>query len=88
MRPAGSLLLAIHYQNENCHPDGRIRTGVGAGEVAWRAEVLAATGRLFAGARAHDVTILPWNCLKAPRNRLRGLGNHLAFGGRQDAKAG
>ena len=44
-----SLVLAIHYQNENCHPDGRIRIGVGAGEVAWRAEVLAAAGRLFAG---------------------------------------
>ena len=53
-----SLLLAIHYQNENCHPDGRIRIGVGAGEAAWRAEVLAAAGRLFAGARAHGVPII------------------------------
>jgi len=52
------LLLAIHYQNENCHPDGRIRIGVGAGEAAWRAEVLAAAGRLFAGARARGVPII------------------------------
>ena len=57
MRPAGSLLLAIRYQNENCHPDGRIGIGVGAGEGASRAEVLAAAGRLFAGARRHDFTM-------------------------------
>jgi nicotinamidase-related amidase len=54
----GSLVLAIHYQNENCHPDGKIRIGIGAGEAAWRAEVLAAAGRLFAGARAQRVPIV------------------------------
>ncbi len=53
-----SLLLAIHYQNENCHPEGRVKIGVGTGEEAWRAEVLAAAARLFAGARAQRVPII------------------------------
>ncbi len=53
-----SLVLAVHYQNENCHPEGRIKIGVGSGEEAWRAEVLAAAGRLLAGARAHGVPII------------------------------
>ena len=53
-----SLVLAVHYQNENCHPEGRIKIGVGSGEEAWRAEVLAAAGRLLAGARAHGVPIV------------------------------
>ncbi|MEM8647173.1 MAG: hypothetical protein AAGF86_12615, partial [Pseudomonadota bacterium] len=25
------LLIALHYQNENCHPDGKIKVGISEG---------------------------------------------------------
>jgi nicotinamidase-related amidase len=53
-----SLVLALHYQNENCHPDGRIKVGVGQGEQAWRTAMLAAARRLLDGARSHGVPII------------------------------
>ncbi len=53
-RPA---IVALHYQNENCHPDGRIKVGIAADSVT-RGERLANAGRLFAAARAASVPIV------------------------------
>lgn len=53
----GVALVAMHYQNENCHPDGRIRVGIPA-DADWRWERLDAAKRLFAGARARGVPIV------------------------------
>jgi nicotinamidase-related amidase len=52
------LVLALHYQNENCHPEGRIKVGVSARERAWRSEMLAAARRLLDGARGQGVPII------------------------------
>ena len=50
----GTAIVANHYQNENCHPDGKIKVGIGA-DSEWRWERLENARRLFAGAR--DVRI-------------------------------
>jgi nicotinamidase-related amidase len=52
-----TALLALHYQNDVVHDDGRIRLGLAEGD-AQRAAVLDAAGRLFAGARAAGVSIV------------------------------
>jgi nicotinamidase-related amidase len=52
-----SLLLALHYQNEVLHRDGRIRLGVAANDPA-RDDLIAAAKRLLAGARAHHVPVV------------------------------
>ena len=57
-RSADSLLLALHYQNENCHPEGKIKVGIGDREQTWRTDMLAAAGRLLDGARRHGVPII------------------------------
>lgn len=54
---AGTVVLALHYQNENCHPDGRIRVGI-AEDAPWREPTLAAARRLHAGARAAGLPIV------------------------------
>lgn len=53
----GAVLLALHYQNENCHPDGKVRLGIAAG-AAGRDDVLGAAGRLIDGARALGVPVI------------------------------
>lgn len=50
-------LLALHYQNENCHPDGLIKVGIAA-DAPWREERMANARRLFAGVRAAGVPIV------------------------------
>ncbi|MEM6744708.1 MAG: isochorismatase family cysteine hydrolase [Pseudomonadota bacterium] len=50
-------LVAMHYQNENCHPDGKIRVGIPA-DAEWRWERLGAAKRLFSGARAKAAPIV------------------------------
>lgn len=50
-------LLAIHYQNENCHPDGKIKVGI-AEDAPWREERMGNARRLFAGLRAASVPIV------------------------------
>ena len=50
-------VLAIHYQNENCHPDGKIRVGIAA-DAAWRWERLRNAKRLLDGARATGASII------------------------------
>ncbi len=52
------VLVALHYQNENCHPDGKIRIGLAADAEDWRRDVMAAAGRLLAGARQHGVPLV------------------------------
>ena len=52
-----SVVLALHYQNENCHPDGKVRVGM-AGDADWNAATLAAAGRLIGGARKAGVPVI------------------------------
>ena len=52
-----TVIVANHYQNENCHPDGKIKVGIGA-DSAWRWQRLDNAKRLFAGARAANVPIV------------------------------
>ncbi len=56
MTPAPSALLALHYQNENCHPDGKIKVGIVA-DAPWRAQRMANASRLLAGMRAAGVPV-------------------------------
>ena len=55
--PTRSVLLALHYQNEVLHPGGKIRIGV-AETSPERAGIVAAAGRLLAGARAAGVPVI------------------------------
>lgn len=55
--PAGTAVLALHYQNENCHRDGRIRVGI-AEDAPWREPMLAAARRLHAGVRAAGLPLV------------------------------
>lgn len=50
-------MLAIHYQNENCHPDGKIKVGI-ARDAPWREERMANARRLFAVLREAKVPIV------------------------------
>jgi nicotinamidase-related amidase len=52
-----TVLLALHYQNDVVHPDGRIRLGL-AEDDAGRAAVLDAAERLLAGARAAGIPVV------------------------------
>ena len=57
MPKADTAVLAIHYQNENCHPDGKIRVGI-AVDADWRWERLGNAKRLLDGARAASAAII------------------------------
>jgi nicotinamidase-related amidase len=50
-------VLALHYQNEVVHPQGRIRLGI-AEHSPQRAAVIAAARRLLDGARAHRIPVI------------------------------
>ena len=54
---SGTVLVALHYQNENCHPDGKIKVGISEG-ADWRHETLRTAGRLLEGARRHGVPVI------------------------------
>lgn len=54
---AATVLLALHYQNEVAHADGRIRIGIAEGSPE-RQAVLAAAKRLLDGARAAQVPVV------------------------------
>jgi nicotinamidase-related amidase len=58
MTQTESVLVALHYQNENCHPEGKIRIGLAADAEDWRRDVMAAAGRLLAGARSCGVPLV------------------------------
>ena len=51
------VIVANHYQNENCHPDGKIKVGIGQ-DSEWRWARLANAKRLYAAARAAGVPIV------------------------------
>src|SRR3546814_2679179 len=51
------VVLAIHYQNDNCHADGRIRLGLAEADPR-RGTLVAAAGRLFAAARSAGAPIV------------------------------
>ena len=51
-------VLAVHYQNENCHPDGKIAIGMAADAQAWRQRTIAAATRLMAGARRLGIPLI------------------------------
>ncbi len=53
----GTAVLALHYQNEVLHPEGRIGVGM-ARDAADRARVVAAARRLLDGARAAGLPVV------------------------------
>jgi len=55
--PPSAVLIAVHYQNENCHPDGKIKVGIAA-DAPWRETRMNNARRLFAGMRAAGVPII------------------------------
>lgn len=57
MAAASPAVLALHYQNDVLHPDGRIRVGLAADDPS-RGQLIAAAGRLLAGARRNGWPIL------------------------------
>lgn len=57
MTPARDLVLALHYQNEVLHRDGKIRIGL-AEASAERGAIVVAAKRLIAGARAAGVPVI------------------------------
>lgn len=52
-----AVLLALHYQNEVLHPDGKIRVGLDAASPV-RAAVISAAEQLLAKARVHAIPIV------------------------------
>lgn len=52
------VYLALHYQNENCHADGKIPYGLGEDAVQWRAEMLGNAQRLAGTMREHGAQII------------------------------
>jgi nicotinamidase-related amidase len=59
------LVLALHYQNEVVHPQGRIRLGI-AEDSPERLAVIAAAKRLLNAARARDVPVISVRIAFAP----------------------
>lgn len=62
------VLLALHYQNENCHSDGKIKIGIKQ-DADWRDEMLKTAMRLHAGARAAGVPIVHVRVAVTPGHR-------------------
>lgn len=62
-----TVLLALHYQNDILHRDGRIRLGFGS-DATNRDKVLSAATRLLAGARAASVPIVHIRTARSPRS--------------------
>lgn len=54
---SNTVIVANHYQNENCHPDGKIKVGIAA-DADWRWARMENAKRLFAGARGAGVPIV------------------------------
>jgi nicotinamidase-related amidase len=59
------VVLALHYQNEVVHPQGRIRLGI-AEDSPQRLAVIEAAKRLLAGARARGVEVISVRIAFAP----------------------
>ena len=54
---AATVVVALHYQNDVLHPEGRIRVGLAEGDPV-RERVLDAAQRLLAGARQRALPII------------------------------
>lgn len=54
---SNTAIVANHYQNENCHPDGKIKVGIAA-ESEWRQERLDKARELYAAARKASIPIV------------------------------
>ena len=52
-----AALLAMHYQNDVLHADGKVRVGVAADDPA-RPRLIASAARLIAAARANGVPVI------------------------------
>ncbi len=56
-KPPPTVVLALHYQNETVHPEGRIRVGI-AEAAPERAAIIGAARRLLEGARVRGVPVV------------------------------
>lgn len=54
---ATTAVVAVHYQNDVLHPDGKIRAGLKADDGG-RTTLIRNARRLLAGARAHDTPVV------------------------------
>jgi nicotinamidase-related amidase len=54
---ASTVVLALHYQNETVHPEGRIRVGI-AEKSKERADIIAAARLLLDGARRNGIPVI------------------------------
>jgi nicotinamidase-related amidase len=52
-----TAIVANHYQNENCHPDGKIKVGIAA-DSPWREQCLENARQLFQAARSAGLPII------------------------------
>ena len=57
MSAADAAVLALHYQNDVLHPEGKIRVGLDADGVV-RQRVLRGAADLLDGARSHGLPIV------------------------------
>ena len=57
LHPAGVAVLALHYQNDVLHPEGKIRVGLSADSPV-RSQVIAAAQALLQGARQREWPIV------------------------------
>ena len=55
---SGSVLLALHYQNDVIHAEGKIGVGLAKDGSGRREALIGAAGRLLAGARANNVPVI------------------------------
>ena len=60
-----AALLAMHYQNDVLHVDGKVRVGVAADDPA-RPRLIASAAKLIAGARANGVPVISVRIAFAP----------------------
>jgi len=55
--PTHTVVLALHYQNETVHPQGRIRVGI-AEQSNERSDIIAAAKTLLDGARRNGIPVI------------------------------
>jgi nicotinamidase-related amidase len=55
---SGGVLLALHYQNDVIHADGKIGVGLAKDVSGQREALIGAAGRLLSGARANGVPVI------------------------------
>ena len=66
--PTDLVLLALHYQNENCHIDGKIKVGIKQ-DADWRYDTLNTAMKLFAGVREQNIEIVHVRLAVRPDHR-------------------